>query len=557
MDRAYPTEAPLAGSLVALVLISLAIRTTAAFPLALIGTLLALDTYLRRRPANAPDLAAGLGFGSAIGFLGDFEIVTFTALAVLLVVSAVFIRGRPLPNRARAGGSALAPGFLFSLSLFGLAVSFYYSIGLRLGVQGDLLLGITGTLLVLGPTLGILVRRILPPLPPRTAQIVALTGSALLSGILLVVHGTVLTVLVLLALGTSLSFAAIASIDGYTNRGGEPHRALATALLFLPLLVMFFRMPTEHVEAVLDNLARSSVIVCSFEGGDPLVRDDILELLKYQYEKPWYLLFTTSERDMQQRYPMAEYGKYIDFLHISIDEGHKNLDMYDELEEYTKWGSIVTVQIVVTKNDIGALEQKIRRCYDAGVKAVVMCAVHLKNTKDHLPDLWQMSRVGMEMKRKYPGVIISPDGYFDRITWDHGCDSSSIIVDADGFLWYPCRVLEEKTINLIDSDLMTYLESDDAHERRGRMAACDIQCAWYQYYATQSFVNPRELLSAWMPYYRDLLNKGKQPVFAAPAMRPVDPQAMIHAQILQESAMKGASSSGGLVDLPTIQSPGR
>src|SRR5438105_3041389 len=130
-------------------------------------------------------------------------------------------------------------------------------------------------------------------------------------------------------------------------------------------------MPTEDVKAVLDNLARSSVIVCSFEGGDPLVRDDILELLKYQYEKPWYLLFTTSERDMQQRYPMAEYGKYIDFLHISIDEGHKNLDMYDELEEYTKWGSIVTVQIVVTKNDIGALEQKIKRCQDAGVNAVL------------------------------------------------------------------------------------------------------------------------------------------------------------------------------------------
>ena len=106
-------------------------------------------------------------------------------------------------------------------------------------------------------------------------------------------------------------------------------------------------MPTEDVKAVLDNLARSSVIVCSFEGGDPLVRDDIEELLKYQYQKPWYLLFTTSERDMQARYPMPEYGKYIDFLHISIDEGHKNLDMYDELEEYTKWGSIVDRKSVV------------------------------------------------------------------------------------------------------------------------------------------------------------------------------------------------------------------
>ncbi|TLZ53294.1 MAG: radical SAM protein, partial [Methanobacteriota archaeon] len=132
-------------------------------------------------------------------------------------------------------------------------------------------------------------------------------------------------------------------------------------------------MPTEDVKKVLDNIGRSSVIVCSFEGGDPLVRDDIGELLKYQYEKPWYLLFTTSERDLQHRYPMAEYGKYIDFLHISIDEGHKNLDMFDELEEYTKWGSIVTIQIVVTKNDVGALEQKIKRCHDAGVKAVVMC----------------------------------------------------------------------------------------------------------------------------------------------------------------------------------------
>ncbi|HYY48140.1 MAG TPA: hypothetical protein VFA17_05585, partial [Thermoplasmata archaeon] len=75
-------------------------------------------------------------------------------------------------------------------------------------------------------------------------------------------------------------------------------------------------------------------------------------------------------------------------------------------------------------------------------------------------------------------------------------------------------------------------------------------------YATQSFVNPRELLSAWMPYYRDLLNKGTQPVFAAPAIRPVDPQAMIHAQILQESARNGTSfGSGSVVELPTIEGP--
>src|SRR3989442_174838 len=216
-------------------------------------------------------------------------------------------------------------------------------------------------------------------------------------------------------------------------------------------------MPTEDVKAVLDNLARSSVIVCSFEGGDPLVRDDIEELLKYQYQKPWYLLFTTSERDMQARYPIPEYAQYIDF---------------------------------------------------------------------------------------------------NRITWAHGCDTSSVIVDADGFLWYPCRVLEEKTINLIDSDLMTYLESPDGHERRLRMAACDIQCAWYQYYAPQAFVNPREILSAWMPYYRDLLNGGKQPMAVAPAFAPRSIEDLAHMQIRQESAMKGlGTGDDSMFDLPTIQPP--
>jgi len=314
-------------------------------------------------------------------------------------------------------------------------------------------------------------------------------------------------------------------------------------------------MRTEDVKRVLDNLGRSSTIVCSFEGGDPLVRDDIGELLRYQYEKPWYLLFTTSERDLQHRYPMAEYGKYIDFLHVSIDEGHKNLDMFDELEEYTKWGSIVTVQIVVTKNDVEALEWKIKRCDDAGVKAVVMCAVHLKNTKDHLPDLTTMSRRGLELRKKYPGVIISPAGYFERILWDHGCDASSIIVDADGALWYPCRVLEEKTINLIHDDLMTYLRTPDAAERRHKMATCDVQCAWYQYYATQSFVNPRELMSAWMPYYRDLVGGGRQSMAAAPTIAP-RPADLAHLQILQESAQKGLDPSQGPgVPLPMLEPP--
>src|SRR5438034_9348624 len=56
-------------------------------------------------------------------------------------------------------------------------------------------------------------------------------------------QGTLVTLLALLALFSAVSFAAMASLDEYADQGGDPRRALGVALLFLPLLVMFFRMP--------------------------------------------------------------------------------------------------------------------------------------------------------------------------------------------------------------------------------------------------------------------------------------------------------------------------
>ena len=139
-----------------------------------------------------------------------------------------------------------------------------------------------------------------------------------------------------------------------------------------------------------------------------------------------------------------------------------------------------------------------------------MAAVHLSNTRDHLPDLQTLSSKGLELREKYPGVIISPKSYFTSILKTHGCDTTSIIVDAEGGLFYPCRTLEEKTINLARSDLMEYLVSPEAAERRRKMAECELRCAWYQYFATKSFVEPKEIASALSPYIQNLINGGRQ-----------------------------------------------
>ena len=89
-------------------------------------------------------------------------------------------------------------------------------------------------------------------------------------------------------------------------------------------------LSTEEIKEILKNLSRSSILMTSFEGGEPLLRQDIAELLYFARSCKFYLLFTTSAKNILS-YPIKEYARYIDFLHVSIDEGHDNMEMFDIL----------------------------------------------------------------------------------------------------------------------------------------------------------------------------------------------------------------------------------
>jgi len=47
------------------------------------------------------------------------------------------------------------------------------------------------------------------------------------------------------------------------------------------------------------------------------------------------------------------------------------------------------------------------------------------------------------------------------------------------------------------------------------MTDCDKRCAWYQYFATKSFVDPIEMVSALSPYIKNVVNGGRQQEAAA------------------------------------------
>ena len=184
----------------------------------------------------------------------------------------------------------------------------------------------------------------------------------------------------------------------------------------------------EDVFKVLDNLGNSSVVVLSLEGGDHLVRKDLGEILQYAHQKPFYLFFTTNGHLLDKR-PMKEYGKHIDYLHISIDEGHDNLEFFDRLEEFQSYGPEICVQVVVTKDTMGALEDKVKRVYGVGARTVVMPACHLDGTDDYYPDPAKFRDEIIRLKKQYKNTITTPKGFLDNINKPHGCSTSSVIID--------------------------------------------------------------------------------------------------------------------------------
>jgi MoaA/NifB/PqqE/SkfB family radical SAM enzyme len=258
-------------------------------------------------------------------------------------------------------------------------------------------------------------------------------------------------------------------------------------------------LTTNQIKAILKNLSNSSVLMTSFEGGEPLLREDIGELLRFARTCNFYLLFTTSVKNILD-YPLQEYAKYIDFLHVSIDEGHKNLELFKTLPELVKLPLQVSVQTVVTRSTVDSLEDKVRRCYDAGANIVVIPATHMDDTENQSPDMTALERIMLSLRRKYPATIHTPQGYFKA--WrKHACSAASVIIAPDGSLYYPCHILDRKGPDLTSVDLMTWLTTPEAASSRKVMKECVRNCGWYQYYSIDSYTSIASVREALQPIF--------------------------------------------------------
>ncbi|AWS00732.1 radical SAM/SPASM domain-containing protein [Metallosphaera hakonensis] len=251
---------------------------------------------------------------------------------------------------------------------------------------------------------------------------------------------------------------------------------------------------TEQLKRVIDNL-RSSVVVLSFEGGEPTSRPDILDLLQYAHDGSFYVMLTTNGYKLGDPDFLSKLADRIDFLHYSIDEYHWNVKAFDNLCRFRDYGLKVNVQTVVTKYNINTLEDKVRKVRECGYKILLMPAVDYPDSRVKLaPDREQYYQVLSYLKSKYGSTLNNSWGFIRALRGElpKKLTSYAITVYPNGDLPYPDDINGEIIGNLARNSLEDLLSSRRAEELRKKMLE---NAAKYEYLhlQTASFNNLKDL----------------------------------------------------------------
>ncbi|ACP38476.1 radical SAM protein [Saccharolobus islandicus] len=254
---------------------------------------------------------------------------------------------------------------------------------------------------------------------------------------------------------------------------------------------------TERVKKIIDNLRNSSIVVLSFEGGEPTYRPDILDLLEYAHDGSFYVMLTTNGYRLKDENFLTKLADKIDFLHYSIDEYHWNVKELDNLCRFRQYGLKVNVQTVVTRYNLHKLEEKVRKVAECGYKILAMPAVDYPNSKVKLaPDPYEFYKVLYYLKRKYGSTLNNSWGFINAIIGKipKRVVSYAITIYPNGDLPYPDDINGDIVGNVAEKPLNKILQSKKVKELQQKMLENQAKFE-YLHLQTASFNSIRDLAS--------------------------------------------------------------
>ncbi|PSN97909.1 hypothetical protein B9Q09_00145 [Candidatus Marsarchaeota G2 archaeon ECH_B_SAG-C16] len=254
---------------------------------------------------------------------------------------------------------------------------------------------------------------------------------------------------------------------------------------------------TQKTFRIIDNISKSAAYVMSFEGGEPTMRSDLLDLVRRAKEDSFYTFVTTNGTRLD-RIPLERLAEYLDYLHISIDEYHNNMHLYDQLGKFRAAGLKVNIQVVVTRRTLGRLEENVRRAREHRFKLLAMPAIDYPGNIRLSPDPAEYKREMERLKKLYPETLNNSFNYIEL--WEKGytCRSMAVQVEPNGDLIYPCDFKGGVLGNLVDTPLNALLASRKAKNLR-EVCHTGKPCGQYLHMQTSAMASLQGLIDYGIP----------------------------------------------------------
>jgi radical SAM family uncharacterized protein len=247
----------------------------------------------------------------------------------------------------------------------------------------------------------------------------------------------------------------------------------------------------EKEKAILRQIYDSGVFGIAFEGGEPLLRKDLVEILAYSRSLPLHTSLITNGTLLKSR--IDEIAPYINgVVYVSLDGLEKTHDMirgvsgcFKKAEQginAAKQKVPVTINTTIMAENLHEIEDVVRLAKEMGVRISVAvaheyCAAKASAAVGH--EIRELAGKLAEMKKKgYP--LVNSSGYFKVLAkaknWK--CKPWALVnVGPEGNLVLPCYVRNEyaTSISVFETSIKTAISGFDWKET-DNCVKCSLHC---------------------------------------------------------------------------------
>ncbi len=248
---------------------------------------------------------------------------------------------------------------------------------------------------------------------------------------------------------------------------------------------------TEQEKRILRKIYDSGTCAIAFEGGEPLLRTDLGEILAFSKSLPLHTSLVTNGTLLESK--INEIAQYINgAIYVSLDGIEKTHDAIRGVSGCFRKavrGIIasrdkvsLTINTTIMAENIYEIEDLVKLAKELNVKISVAVAYDYYNAKASTATSHEINEIAVkliEMKKKgYP--LVNSLNYLKVIARDKkwNCKPWSLVnVGPEGHLVLPCYVRNEyaTTISIFETDIKTAINRFDWSETQN-CQNCNLHC---------------------------------------------------------------------------------